>query len=188
MKEPIAAVTNIHKTGTLTVTDRDGKEVTKPVALKLGGDGKYASDAIMHMGPGAGFGCHRCDCPTAKFLETRPEELKKYKYRTLESVKRNGHMVSGFFCEGCQMHVVATEEEAKEMNRGLSKKNHKAIRVCTGDPMADPKRWKTRTVVLEDGSKKKVKWDDLHNSIRYGGDGWYLIWDVELDCCIPNCA
>ena len=150
----------------------NGAEVTKPLKIVLGGDGKYQSSAIMHQGAGATFGCHRCECPTAHFMVTDPAVLATFPRRTLQRIKELGHMVPGITCEGCGLMVVATQAEADRLNAGKPKTKHVAIRVCTGDPLVDPpKPWK---------SKKKITWEQAHKSIYYGGDGWHLVWDAEL--------
>ena len=177
---PIKQLLAAFKRGDFDVIMPDGTTKVFPLkSVLIGlGDGSYASSANMLEGHSGTYGCHVCEIPTALFMEIRREELAKYKERTLESIQEYGHMVSGIQCQGCGLHVVATQDEADQLNAGLSKKNHKAIRVCTGDPHVDPpqpKKWPANT---------GLKWGPTHKSVRYGGNGWYLLWAVDLKCWV----
>ena len=175
LKFPVEQLRRLIATKEITLTV-NGEDRTVPLEVKLGGDGKYIASALMHQGASAMFGCHFCECPTTSFMETNPVELKKFDQRTLQKIKEYAHMVPDVTCEGCGLKVVKTQQEADRLNAGLSKRNWRAIKVCTGDLSVDtPIPWCTK-----DG----LTWAQHHKSIKYGGDGWYLVWNAELECWV----
>ena len=179
----IAAVQAVVDDGSVTI---DGTQI--PVDVKMGGDNKFQGDAKMLQSASGTFGCDKCECPTACFLETRPAELKKYAPRTLRGIEEMAHMIPGITCSGCRIQIVSTQAEADAINtaggkmlgKKVSSTNPKAMVVCTGDPLTDPpKPWKSKTV-----NGEKWEWGPRHKSVKYGGDGWHLVWRAELGCWV----
>ena len=182
LSAPVAQIQKLIDDGEILLTI-NGEVVSYPVVVKLGGDGKYISSALMHQGFSATCGCWLCEIPLLNFMETRPEELKKSPTRTLQSIKEYGHMVAGIKCKGCELQITATQAQADALNDGTTKRNRKAIKVCVGDPSVDPPQpWVSRTVdnpAMAQG-KEVWEWGPRHKSIQYGGNGWDLLWDAEL--------